>query len=926
MLFRLSMLVLASCIAFGGTAAAQQTTGSVSGAVFDQTGAVLQNITVRISGENMPAGRTTTTSDAGLYNFPLLLPGKYTVEAEKEGLGKASREVEVQLGKDTQVDITIGVSGVQEQVTVTAATPEVDTKSTEVAFNYNAEQIQTLPLARTYSGLFQLIPGVAENNSAVGPAGGASRQDNKYLLDGVDITNPGFGTLATDVNDLDIAEFNVKRGAITAEFGRAQGFVTNAVSKSGTNQLRGTVKTELRPSAFNADSNTLTSEGAIVKSPSTTDRYLAGFNLGGPLLRDKIFWYGSGQYIRSKTTDRTNALGAVPDSTVTTKEIFGKLTGQPSNTMFINGGYRYRPATCDLCGIGNQDSPDVARNTESDDKVATVTWNWFPANRTVIDARYIHMEQNSTSLPVRDLGFQPTFNASDLANMGQYTDRSGTINVVRGAHNLRSERIDYKRDEFRATLTQFFDSPGMAHQFKAGFGVEEGSETLERRSNGWGILSDTGPGGSQVLATFYPEQPAQVSPGRTYSLFIQDDITIGSRLTVNAGVLFNRDEFSQVLAEKNTFLTFDFSDEIQPRIGANYQLRKGMGDKIYGNYGRYYAMDQKSSARSLAPQRLYLNDAIFVKATGAMISNAPRASTTGKLIDAGLKPPYMDEFLVGYATPFLTHWSVDLFYVYRDSDDFIEDVPSALPATGPFRAAQLENAERKYKAFTVELSRRMADHWSFSASYAWSRFEGNFDLDYGGETAVFNTSSAIQDGPGEFVEDPLRYGPLGQDRPHVFKLFASYMPPMVENLTLSGYLRSQSGTPWAARGIDWDNGYRRYLEQAGSHRNEAWTNFDFLAAYRLPLAGRAGVKIEGRVLNVFNSLTALSVNDRQWRDTRIRPASLGPAILAACGTNTVCATDMFAAVQTTTQPNPQFGQANSWAPPRRFLLTLQVDF
>ena len=101
---------------------------------------------------------------------------------------------------------------------------------------------------------------------------------------------------------------------------------------------------------------------------------------------------------------------------------------------------------------------------------------------------------------------------------------------------------------------------------------------------------------------------------------MQDDITIGSRLVVNAGLLVNRDEFSQTLASKNTFLTFDFSDEIQPRVGVNYQLRKGAGDKVYGNWGRYYSMDQKSSARSLAPQRLFFNDALFDRATGALIS------------------------------------------------------------------------------------------------------------------------------------------------------------------------------------------------------------------------------------------------------------------------------------------------------------------
>src|SRR5262249_37575752 len=275
-------------------------------------------------------------------------------------------------------------------------------------------------------------------------------------------------------------------------------------------------------------------------------------------------------------------------------------------------------------------------------------WNWFPTARTVFDARYIHMEENVTNLAVRDLGFKPTFNPTDLANMGQYTDTSGPINVTRGANSLRSEAVDYKRDEFRAIMTQFFDVKGTQHQCKAGFRIEQGQETLARKANGWGSLTLV-QSNTQIQATYYPEQPAQVSPGRTYSLFVQDDITIGSRTVLNAGLLFNRDEFSQVLASKNTFLEWGFGDEIQPRIGINYQLRKGRGDKVYANWGRYYNMDQKSSARSLAPQRLFFNDAFFNAATGALISDAPRASTTGKLIQPGIEPTYTDEWLVGYA-------------------------------------------------------------------------------------------------------------------------------------------------------------------------------------------------------------------------------------------------------------------------------------
>ena len=150
------------------------------------------------------------------------------------------------------------------------------------------------------------MPGVAENNRTVGVNAGGSRQDNTYLLDGVNITNPRFGYLSTEVNEYDIVEFNVKRGAISAEFGRSTGMVTNAVSRAGTNRLSGGLRFELIPKAWIAESKS--------DLKNSTDRCVPAFGIGGPLLRNRIFFYASGRFGRSSTTDRVNNLGPVPDS------------------------------------------------------------------------------------------------------------------------------------------------------------------------------------------------------------------------------------------------------------------------------------------------------------------------------------------------------------------------------------------------------------------------------------------------------------------------------------------------------------------------------------------------------------------------------------------------------------------------------------
>ena len=292
----------------------------------------------------------------------------------------------------------------------------------------------------------------------------------------------------------------------------------------------------------------------------------------------------------------------------------------------------------------------------------------------------------------------------------------------------------------------------------------------------------------------------------------------------------------------------------------------------------------------------------------------PGANTTGKVLRA-LSPTYTDEVLFGYGTPLTANWGLDAFFLYRTSTNFIEDQPTVLPAS-TFVVDNLANAERKYRTFTLELSRRLANRWSLNASYAYSKLYGNFDLDYAA-SAVFNTSSILQDGPGVFVEDRFRYGPLSQDRTHVLKLFASYMP--IERLTLGGYLRSQSGQPWEARGRDWYNGYRRYLEPAGANRNDTWTNVDLLASYKVQLGGRAGITLEARVLNLFNAETAIDRDNRQYLDGRIQTFN-GSQIAGDVASYT------DAMIQGTAQPNTAFGQPIAYASPQRLLGTVRIDF
>lgn len=901
---------------------AQQQTGSISGVVVDNGGKIVAGATVRITSNVMPAARSTVTSDIGLYSFLQLLPGTYEVTVEKSGVGKTTRSVVVSVARDTQLDVILG-SQMSESVTVTAKSPEVDLKSTTVSSNFSRDFFQELPLDRSYLGMMQLIPGIA-NNGGFAPNGGGSRQDNVFLIDGVNITNPLFGYLSTEINELDIQELNATRGAISAAAGRAQGFVSNAVTRSGTNRFAGSYRFEAIPNEWIANTTK--------QIRSSTDRWVNAFNFGGPIIENRLFFYGSGRIFRSKSVQAANNLGAIPDRKEATNEWFGKVTASLADSMSLNFGYRHRPTTIENAGIGANDSPSVGTNSEGTNRVISANYDWFVGSRSTLSVKYVRMDEQSETVALTDLGFQPTpFDPNNLAAMGRVT----VGGIVIGGAALNLNRQNYYRDEIKADFTQFFDLAGMQHQAKVGFGWDQGVEDLTRVSNGWGNISNTSVNGQpRIRANYYPTQPTQLSKGRTYSFYLQDDITVNSRLTVNVGVLMNRDEMIQDLPGINsgaatiqtgTFLTFPMTDQVQPRIGANYQVRKNVGDKVYANYGRYYGLDQKSSARALASGRLYTEDADFDPITGALISKTTAANTASKNIIRPINSPFTDEYVIGYATPLADGWSMDAFYLYRDTDSFIEDIPSVLPnSTYVYKNDPI--ADRKYKTFTVELNRNLRDTWAMNVSYAWSKLYGNYDQDYSGGlagAAVNNTSSLLNDGPGSFTADTFRQGVLSQDRPHVFKVLATWNPKWIENFTTGATVRTQSGTPWEARGLPWGSSatYLRYLEPAGTNRNPTWTNVDLLLKYGIGLGGRRMLRFEGKVLNLFNNETVLTVDQRN---------NLNPRNLAVVGNPPAdclsCWTDAFTAAQPTTLPNAAFGLPTAYAPQRRFQLSVLFDF
>ena len=881
-------------------------TGSISGKVLDAAGAPLPGVIVRVSGPQLPAGRTTSSSTSGAYNFPRLLPGTYTVTAELQGLGKTSRSVDVRVDNDYQIDLSL-VAGREAAVEVVAAS--VDAKSTEVSTNFASSEIRQLPIARSYEGLLSLIPSApaTSGNGYVSVAGG-TRQDNKYLVDGVNITNPGYGYLGVDTNELDIADVNVKTGAISAEFGRTSGAIVNAVTKSGTNDVHGSFRFEARPSSLANDRKTGITQDV--------DTYNGAANVGFPILKDTLFGFVSGRYSATTTSGQSATISGVtttqPDTKSKAYDYFAKLTAYAGQNLLVNAGFRGLPNNSDNYFNSIYDAESAAYDADTSNFVGNLTVDWFLSKDIYLEGKYVHLTQEDTYGARNVLTNRPlTIDPLNLWKYGAYADPARNRGNS-GVYAFAEGGEAYKRDEVKLTASQYLDIGPTHHQITRGGGAEFIDNEFNRTSNGWGTLIYTtttvgGVSGTPVVrARYYNNQPLQTGKARTYSAFLQDTLT-WNRLSATLGVLVNYDDFAQVALDgtRYNFMTFNWKDQVQPRLGVVYNADLLKGDKFYTNYGEYAGLDQKSTVRSFAPFRIREDQSYFLRSTGDWIREEIRGSSAGKLIPEDLKAPYIQELVAGYSAPVTRDISFDLYYQYRNLKDPFEDTPVNPDSYFlSFQAKTYPDARRVYRGVTFDVTKRYANSWYANLSYTYSKLYGNWDEDQA--VGSFNTSSYLEDEPGVNSAEPNRWGRFTQDRPHIFKVLASYD---IYGVTVGGFLRVQSGRAWEARGYTASGTTLRYLEPAGSRRLPTWTNFDLLAAYTLQLGGDLSVRLEGRCQNLFNSQTVLSVDQLQYLDSYrdgTPPRELGP--------------------QGTTQPNPNFGAADSWAAPRRFILTALFNF
>jgi hypothetical protein len=329
-------------------AGAQAVSGTILGSVTDPTGAVVANSKVTIINEGTGLTRTVTSDGNGEYVAPSLPTGRYTVTAEIAGFKTlALSNIEVGVDQRVRIDLKLEVGAMTESVSITAESPLLQTSSSELGTTVTDDQIEALPLngrnfvslTRTVPGVLRGIPGsnidgagsLAWRASASFSANGQRTRDNNFLLDGVDNNETWLQTVVIfpSVDALD--EFKLQTSTYSAEFGRSLGGVVNLQIKSGTNAYRGSAFEFHRNDAF--DANNFFNNRANRPKPDFRQNQFGG-TLGGPIFRDRTFFFGS--YQGHREAQGQTFLSTVPslamrsgDFSELTRVIYDPLAGQP---------------------------------------------------------------------------------------------------------------------------------------------------------------------------------------------------------------------------------------------------------------------------------------------------------------------------------------------------------------------------------------------------------------------------------------------------------------------------------------------------------------------------------------------------------------------------------------------------------------------
>ena len=606
LLFAVAMLILAV------PTYAQEAT--FTGTATDSTGSVLPGVTITAVQTATGNVFTTVTDERGEFRLPVRV-GEYTIKAELSGFGTVTRTTQILIGQTAAVDMRMSPQTVQETVTVTAEAPLVDTKGSTVGANIDPRQVEQLPLnGRNWMDLTLLAPGARRNEG-----GGMAQFRQGYAqtnVDGQQVTinyhsqtdseQPGFSRDA-------IAEFSVVANRFDATQGRSQGMIVNAITKSGTNQLAGSVGGYFRDDKFNSADfiqvDPLTGKHPVLpysnQQVSTT--------LGGPIKKDRVHFFGAYEFEREPKTYAYS--GPYPffnlnqQFTTHTHKELGRLDYQftPQSRLsvrvssyhtifYAGGGATSHPS---VCGTRERTAPEYAGTF-------THVLNTRSVNEIKVGLTdYRRLDQPSVRWKGGPFPYHPVgIGNSPVIQLPGYTIGANTLNIWQHTQNVR--------DDFTTTWNRAgrhdVKIGGEFFRFDADFrwcnrcmgeiDARNVNLTPAQLQSMFPVWNDASTWNLAPLAAARQVFYAISDTNHRYDIkrhlfggWIQDDWKLGDRLTLNLGARYDWDD--NTYGERLTLMPFlpgnlpHDNNNVAPRLGANVRL----DDKtsVRGGYGLFFA-------------------------------------------------------------------------------------------------------------------------------------------------------------------------------------------------------------------------------------------------------------------------------------------------------------------------------------------------
>jgi hypothetical protein len=619
-------VLLAGLLLVAAPAAAQLPTSSVRGTVTDSQSAVLPGATVTLTHVQTGLKRVTTTNQEGEYRVAALPSGVYDVVVELSGFEKQTRRVEVLLNQEVEIAFGLGIQAQTEAVIVTAETPMVDTTKSEVSRTWKEEQIRDLPLpGRNFLNLMLNAPGVTTGGTGAAGFGAAvngqrTRQVN-FVIDGSDNNDASVnGTRSPIIQDA-VGEFRIVTTLFPAELGRNTGAVAIASTKSGTNQFHGTAY-EFYEDGEKLNARTNLEKAANFAQPGRLRRDTYGFTLGGPIMRDRMFFFGAYQRIPFEgrgaavpvivpTAQGRALLAGIPGVSSEMLDLLDQYLPLPNSTsrapVTVSGvsiPMADYVATLPNSSENNQTIWRVDRNLSTNDNVFgryiyakneavgasnppgfandsvfpthnfVATWNRILNTSTINEFHFSYG---------RSGGLFPAGSTNPAGNNDLPTVTVQSLFTIGLAVNIPQDR--------KEQVWQFTDS---LSYLRGNHGFKFGADIRKVHLTSFVPFDFRGTFTYQNLSQFALNQPFTVlkaygdpEPAFKYfetAFFAQDDWKIRTNVTLNLGLRYERTGaaqgfFSNVKTDSNNFA---------PRVGFAWDLNNTATTVIRGGYGLTY--------------------------------------------------------------------------------------------------------------------------------------------------------------------------------------------------------------------------------------------------------------------------------------------------------------------------------------------------